>query len=95
MVLSRVPELIRASDWATVRDVPDASRFDVRLTVGFRRPVTDADVERFAELGGRVDYRFTSFPALSGALPDRSIPAYQADPDVTWIELATVICLAG
>lgn len=94
MILSRVPELVEDGFWITVRDVPDPTRYDVALTVGFDRELVDADVDRFAELGGRVTYRFDFIDALAGILPDRSIPDYEAQPDVAYVETEGLSCLA-
>jgi hypothetical protein len=78
-----------------VRDVPDQTRYDVPLMIGFGRPLADADVELFATRGGLLRHRFDSLDILGGILPDRSIPAYQGDPDVLYVEADHVGCRAG
>lgn len=93
MVLSRIPALVEEGFWVTVRDVPDATRYDVPVSVGFDRPLSDADVELFGALGGAVEYRWESIRALAGPLPDRSIDDLQARSDVVWVEHSSVACL--
>lgn len=95
MMLSRIPGLIREDgQWIKVREVPDASRYDVPLSVGFTRPFTDADVDLFVSLGGRVEYRWDFINALHGVLPDRSNPAFQNRPDVEYVQAEGVACVA-
>lgn len=95
LILSRIPGLVEEGFWVTVRDVSDATRYDVPLSVGFNRPLTDDDVDTFARLGGRVTYRFEFINALAGILPDRSIPAYQDRSDVDYVQASGVMCLAS
>lgn len=95
MILSRIPGLVADGFWITVRDVPDATRYDVPLTVGFKHPLRDRDVERFGSLGGRVTHRWDFIDALAGILPDRSIPTFQTRSDVAYVEAHSVACLAG
>lgn len=93
IVLSRIPDLVQAGFWILVREVPDATRYDVPLTMGFVRPLVDADIELFASLGGQVTYRFDFIDALAGVLPDRSIPTLRQRPDVEYVQPETVFCL--
>lgn len=93
--LSRIPGLVEEGFWITVRDVPDATRYDVPLIVGFNRPLQDADVDLFVSLGGRINHRFDFINALAGVLPDRSIPGFQSRSDVQYVETDGVACLAG
>jgi hypothetical protein len=95
MVLSRIPGLVREGFWVLVRDVPDQTRYDVPLMIGFGRALTDADAAVFAERGGLLRHRFESLAILGGILPDRSIPPYQADPAVRYVEADHVACLGG
>jgi hypothetical protein len=95
ILLSRVPDLVANGDWITVRDVPDATRYDVPLTVGFGRALGDADTDRFVRLGGHITRRFDFINALAGMLPDRSIGVLWDDPDVEFIQAESVACLAG
>ena len=95
IILSKIPDLVEEGYWITVRDVPDATRYDVpSLSVGFTRPLSDSDVDLYVSLGGRVDYRWDFINALSGVLPDRSIPVLRSQPDVTYIQAGGVACLA-
>lgn len=93
MILSRLPDLVMDGLWITVRDVPDPARQDVPLTVGFTRALTDSDIVRFERLGGRIDYRWDSINAISGPLPDRSIPDLRSRPEVDYIQAVGVSCL--
>lgn len=93
IVLSRIPDLVREGFWITVRDVPDATRYDVPLSVGFTRPLRDEDVALFESLGGRVTSRFDFINALFGILPDRSIPVLRDREDVAYIQAQSVYCI--
>lgn len=94
ILLSRVPDLVEQGFWVTVRDVPDPSRFDVpSLSVGFSRPLLEGDVELYESLGGRVEYRWDFINALSGILPDRSIPALRNRSDVEYVQSGSVGCI--
>jgi hypothetical protein len=95
MILSRIPDLVAQGTWITVRDVPDATRYDVPLTVGFTRPLTDNDLEQFESLGGRVDYRWDFINALAGPLPDHSIADLWSRPDVAYVVAESVSCLTS
>ena len=64
------------------------------LSVAFTRPLRDSDVDLYVSLGGRVDYRWDFINALSGVLPDRSIPVLRSRPDVTYVQAGGVACLA-
>jgi hypothetical protein len=89
IALSRVPDLVQEGG-ITVREVPDPERYDVPdVGVGFNRALRDSDVALFAELGGRVNYRWDSFNALSGHLPDQSIPALRRLVDVAYVAAAS------
>lgn len=91
---ARIPALASEFHFLSVRDVPDPRRFDWPVIASFVRPVTDADVERFAELGGQVRYRFTIINALAGPLPDRSIDVLRGEPEVSTVNGEGVGCLA-
>ena len=95
MILSKIPDLVEEGFSITVRDVPDVTRYDVpSLSVAFTRPLRDSDVDLYVSLGGRVDYRWDFINALSGVLPDRSIPVLRSRPDVTYVQAGGVACLA-
>jgi hypothetical protein len=91
--LSGLPDLVEASEWVIAREVPDETRFDVDVIVGFARALTDADVEEFEELGGHVTHRFDFIDALGGILPDPSIRTYQRRSDVRYLEANGVGCI--
>lgn len=94
VVLARIPDLVEDGFWVTVRDVPDPARYDVpSLSVGFARPLEDSDVALYVGLGGRVEYRWDFIDALSGVLPDRSIPVLRERSDVAYVHAGTVVCL--
>lgn len=92
IILSRIPDLVREGFWITVRDVADATRYDVSLSVGFARPLRDEDVELFERLGGRVTHRFDFINALAGILPDRSIRVLRDRSDVEYVQDESVFC---
>lgn len=89
--VDRVPEL-GANE---VYEVPDLRRYDWNVTVGYRRPLQDADSVQFVDLGGEVRSRSDFINALSGALPDRSIPVLRNMEAVEYVEAQGVYCLAG
>ena len=94
IILARIPDLVEEGFWVTVREVPDPTRYDVpSLSVGFTRTLRDSDVDLYGSLGGRVDYRWDFINALSGVLPDRSIPALRAQSDVRYVEAGSVACV--
>jgi hypothetical protein len=94
MILSRIPDLVADGYWITVRDVPDATRYDVPLSVGFTGSLGDDDVDLFRSLGGRVDYIWHFIDAIAGVLPNRSIATLRRRRDVRYIEVQSVACLA-
>jgi hypothetical protein len=95
MQLSRVPGLVAESgQWIIVRSVPDPTRYDVPLIVGFTRGLSDADVTWVESLGGQVTHRWDVVNALVTNLPDRSIPVLLASPDVDHAQPVGVYCLA-
>lgn len=94
IVLFRVPALVQEGHWITVRDVPDATRFDLDVIVGFTRPVDAADLETVASLGGRVLRVFGSLEALHVLLPDRMAPALRGRAGVRTVEPNGIACLA-
>lgn len=102
ILLSRVRDLVsldrqREGHWITIRDVPDATRYDVEVSVGFRRPLGDADIAWIEELGGRVTHHVdlvSGQSLLTALLPDRSIAELRAHPDVWYVEVPGVGCVA-
>jgi len=95
ILLSRIPDLVRNGYWVTARDVPNATRYDVpELGVGFSRALQDSDVELYESLGGRVEHRLGLINALSGVLPNQSIPVLRDTPDVVYVQAGSVACLA-
>lgn len=96
IILAQIPDLVEAGG-VTVREVPDPTRYDVpSLSVGFTRPLRrEPDVDLYVSLGGRVDHLWGFINALSGVLPDRSIPVLRDRSDVEYVEAhAGVSCLA-
>lgn len=93
VLLSNIPDIVAEGRWVTVRDVPNPARYDVpSLTAGFHR-LRDEHVDLYESLGGRVDHRWDFISALSGVLPDRSIPALAEHPDAQYVEALGVGCL--
>jgi len=92
MILSRIPDLVLAGDWVTVRDVPDATRYDVPdLNVEFHQ-LTDEHVDFVTSLGGRVTYRYDLRNWLKVVLPDVSVPQLVQHPDVRFAEIPGWLC---
>lgn len=73
---SNVPALSRESTIVLLARVPDETRYDWRVNV-LLEPGTSLDVvaEQFRALGGRLTNEYDAAPAISGIVPDRSIPA--------------------
>jgi hypothetical protein len=92
IVLSRIPDLVSPRRWVTVREVPDSTRYDVPLTLGFSRPLQSSDIELISNLGGRVDLRLDLINAVSVVVPDRSIPVLRERADVTYLHVDGVMC---
>lgn len=93
MILSRIPDLVWENRSVRVRDVPDATRYDVPLSVGFTRSVGEDDLERIESLGGRVTHVLGSIDVLGVILPDRSIPSLQHRSDVEYVQVPGGGCL--
>jgi hypothetical protein len=93
ILLSRIPDLVRDGHWITVREVPDATRFDLVLSVGYRRPTQDLDLAIIAAYGGRVTHRYISIPWLGVILPDRTVPVLRDRYEVEHVESSGVACL--
>jgi hypothetical protein len=94
MDLSRIPDLVEEGFWVTVRAVPDPTRYDVpSLIVGFARPLRSADATLYSSLGGRVEHHWAFINALSGVLPDRSIPSIRQQSDIAYVEVGGVACV--
>lgn len=94
IILSKIPDLVRNGFWITVRDVPDASRYDLDLMVGFSGPITEADLDLVTDLGGRVNLRLDASDMLSIYLPDRMVPELRNRSNVTFVEVNGVTCVA-
>lgn len=73
-----IAKLASAGNVATALTVKDLRRYDLRVLAIFARPPTAADSAAFAALGGKLTENGGSPRALSGLLPDRSIPALRA-----------------
>jgi hypothetical protein len=93
ILLSSIPDLVREGHWITVREVPDPSRYDLELSVGYRRPTKDLDLAIIAAYGGRVTARYVSIPWLSVILPDRAVPVLRDRYEVQYVESAGVACI--
>jgi len=93
ILLSSIPDLVRDGHWITVRDVPDATRYDLVLSVGYRRPTKDLDLAIIAAYGGRVTNRYISIPWLGVILPDRIVPVLRDRYEVEHVGSAGVGCI--
>ena len=81
-------------DRVIVFGVVDVTRYDWQVFVGYHKgqPFGSAEEARFVALGGSITSRWSGINALSGVLPDRSLPALRADPRVRYIETNPIIC---
>ena len=93
ILLSRIPGVVLEGNWVTVREVPDMTRYDLELFVGFHSELEDAHLELVAELGGRVTHRYELINAVAAIVPDRSIPELRANHEVEYVESSGVACL--
>jgi len=93
IMLSSIPDLVRDGFWITVRDVPDATRYDLELNIGFDRPLRDSDEELIADLGGRIRYWWDFIDGMAIVLPDRSVPVLRGRDDVAYVQVNGVACL--
>lgn len=93
ILLSNIPDLVREGYWVTVREVPDPSRYDLVLSVGYRRPTKDLDLAIIAAYGGRVTARYVSIPWLAVILPDRTVPVLRDRYEVQYVESSGVACI--
>jgi hypothetical protein len=93
--LNQIPDLIAGGHWVTVREVPNPARYDLQVIVGYNRPLRDSDLERFRELGGRITHRFDFIDAISGELPNRSLPHLRSSGEVLYVEPNGIACLAA
>lgn len=91
---SAILQLARSARLWAAYGVPDPRRFDWPVDVAYAQPVTDADMGRLAELGGRVIYRGTNPSGVTALLPDRSLPALRAEPRVATVDPQSVFCAA-
>ena len=76
-----------------LRDVPDATRYDLVLSLGYRRPTQDLDLAIIAAYGGRVPHRYVSIPWLGTILPDRTVPVLRDRYEVEHVESSGVACI--
>lgn len=93
--LNQIPDLMAAGHWVTVREVPNRVRYYLQVNVGYGRPLRDSDLNRFRELGGRITHRFDFINAISGELPNHSLPHLRSSGDVLYVEPDGIVCLAG
>ena len=79
-----------------VRSIPDPSRFDVSVLVGYEGARRAEVLTRFEDLGGIIRSRWDHLNAFSGVIPDGSIPAFRdSNEALTYIELPPIKCLDG
>jgi hypothetical protein len=83
---SEIPGLSREESVIAVLRVSNLRRYDWPAAVGFIAPYSyQQGASRYAELGGRVDYVFSSINGISGVIPDRSIPELRRDVRVEYV----------
>ena len=87
MPTASIPQLGNEPSVNLIFRVANVRRYDWISGVMFRKSYPLAQgAERFRELGGRVEYQYTSINAVSGLLPDRSLSTLRADPNVEHVE---------
>jgi hypothetical protein len=91
-----IPALGRESVVNGIFRVNDARRHDWIVGAGFRLPYSYIDgAVRYAQLGGRVDFKWSSTNGIAGLLPDASATALRKSIGVEYVEsMAGVWCLA-
>jgi hypothetical protein len=89
---SRIPALYDRWPGLSVHLVPDERRYDWRATVAYDQPISDADLQRLTNLGGRVRQHFTALNMLDVELPNASFPALRASANVLFVEAAGQVC---
>jgi hypothetical protein len=88
-----VPGLVDRYIANYVATVPDPTRYDWDVSVGFSRALTQADSTRFVELGGRVNNVWPLINSLNGYLPSRSVPLIRTMEGVSFVEAGGMGCL--
>jgi hypothetical protein len=84
---SEIPALSKEEPVVAILRIANLRRYDWNVGVGYLLPYSyEEGARRYAELGGRVDFRFNSFNAISGVLPDRSVETLRKDPNVQYAE---------
>lgn len=82
-----IPALEKEAGVNLIFRVSDPRRYDWLTGVGYRKSYPLAQgAERFRQLGGRVDYQYTSINTLSGLIPDRSLSQLRADGNTEYVE---------
>lgn len=71
------------------RAVPDPTRFDVRVSVGYTEHEA---MEFFVGLGGAIERQNTSIRNFSGVVPDGRIPELRAHPSVRYVQHEIFYC---
>lgn len=81
---------------AVVRDVPDASRFDIpSLWIAFDDVPLGGYPAVIETYGGRINTLIDDFLLAAVALPDQSVPAVRSRPDVGYVEPIGIGCLTS
>lgn len=95
MPTSEIPDLFGGPGGLVnhVRSVPNPDRTDLAIIVMYEGPVQESDLERIAELGGRVDRTYTVIDGLSADFPDQSLSELRAEDRVHRIGLDSALCL--
>jgi hypothetical protein len=81
-----IPALEKEKAVNLIFGVTNLSRYDWVVGVGYVKPYSYQDgAVRFRELGGRVDYEFSSINAIGGILPDQSISQIRRDAHIDYV----------
>ncbi len=90
----RIPALYATGEVNAIYTVPDPSRYDLGVDVGYNHALSSQDSLVFVSLGGRVGAMWSFINALAGDFPNASAIPLRA-MDVRWLEAGGVACLAG
>lgn len=87
-----IPEVYDRWPGTSVHAVPDERRYDWTATALYDQPISEADLQRVNELGGRVVQHMEALNMLAIALPNASFPALRSLANVRFVEAAGQVC---
>lgn len=87
-----IPEVYDRWPGASIHTVPDEHRYDWLATALYDQPISEADLQRVSELGGRVVEHMEALNMLAIELPNASFPALRSSANVRFVEAAGQVC---